>query len=257
MKRLAKYIVTVLATALMSSSALAAISFSDNFESYPIYQGEVPWSDIGGGWLLWADVYGNFPGCTDWWYNYGGVLNAPNGPNISNIVAGATGKALNKFSDYANGNHGDSACIETNVYQERVITAGDLGLYTFRFETQVPLELGENVNTIGFIKLLDPNNGYARDEYYTVSTATPGTKFLSIFLDSSSVGKVVQWGFTTQASNYLPSGRYYDNVTFAIKGSGAYEGDLIGVPVPFWAYITIAGLLAFVGGSRLWASKKA
>ena len=257
MKRLARYIVTLMATALMSSSAFAAINFSDDFEGYPVYQGAVPWSDIGGGWLLWADVYGNFPGCTDWWYNYGGVLNAPNGPNISNIVAGATGNALNKFSDYANGNHEDGACIETNVYQEHVVTAGDLGLYTFRFVTEVPVELGPDVNTIGFIKLLDPNNGYNRDVYHTVSTATAGAKILAIRLDASSIGKIVQWGFTTQASNYAASGRHYDNVTFAIKGSGAYEGDLIGVPVPLWAYFTIAGLLAFVGGSRLRARRKA
>lgn len=257
MKKSATYLLVFLATVLLSTPALATIKFTDDFESYPVYQGEDPWGSIGNGWLFWANVYGNYPGCTDKWYDYGGPHPAPNGPQISNIVAGATGNALNKFSDYNNANHGDGACIETNVFQERVVNASDSGFYTFRFETQVPGPLGENVKTIAFIKLLNPATGWSLDEYIWTSTADAGAKFLNLRLDATSEGKVLQWGFQTIASNYQPSGRYYDNVTFALKGSGVYDGDLIGVPIPKWAIFAIAGLLLLVGGARLRSRNKA
>jgi hypothetical protein len=232
----------------MSSPAFAAINFSDDFESYPIFEGDV--SDIGGGWVFYVNVYGNYPGCTDKWYDYGGPFPAPNGPQISNIVEGSTGHALNKFSDYNNADHDNGICIETNVFQERTLLSTDLGTYTFRFETQVPMELGVGVNTFGFIKLLDPNNGYSLDIYSTVSTVTAGVKSISVTLDPSAEGKILQWGFTDTASNYQGSGRWYDNVSFAPRNTGGYQGEE-GVPIPLWALIFMGGLLALVGASRL------
>lgn len=252
MNKLAMYILTLLLTVLASNPALAVIWYGDDFESYPLFEGDA--SDLGGGWLGYANVYGNYPGCTDWWYPYG-PFPAPNGPFISNIVEGSTGKALNVFSDYNNGNHGDGACIETNVFQERTLSNLDIGLYTYRFETQVPMELGVGVNTFGFVKLLDPNNSYSLDMYHTVSSVTAGVKTITVTLDSSAVGKILQWGFTTIASNYEPSGRYYDNVTFATRGAGAFDGALA-VPIPLWAFLTMAGLIVLVGGSRLRSRKE-
>jgi hypothetical protein len=252
MKRSVQFIITLLVTALMSSPVLAAISFSDDFESYPIYEGEDAFGTIGGDWLFFTNVFGNYPGCTDWWYNYLGA--APNGPQISNIVDGNTGHALNAFSDYNNGNHGDGACLETNVFQERVVTSSDYGSYTFRFDTQVPAELGVDVDTFGFIKLLDPNNDWSLDLFYDVSTVTAGSKTISVQLGPSEEGKVLQWGFANLASNYQASGRHYDNVTFAISDTGGYEYE--GIPIPFWAMVLMSGLLLYVGGSRLRSQRK-
>lgn len=254
MNKLAKYILILLATTLVSGPAFAAINFSDDFEDYPVFEGV--FSDLGGGWLFFANTFFDYPECTSYFYNYGGPYPAPNGPQISNIVVGSTGHALNKFSDYNNGDHGSGICIETNVFQERTLSSTDLGTYTFRFETQVPMELGVGVNTFGFIKLLDPNNGYSLDLYSKVSTVTAGTKLLNVRLDPSAEGKILQWGFTTTASNYQDSGRYYDNVTFAPQGSGAYEGDVNDVPIPLWAYLVIGGLLAYFGGSSLRSHRK-
>lgn len=253
MNKLAMYILTLLLTVLASNPAFAVINHSDNFESYPLFEGSP--GDLGGGWLFFANVYGNYPGCTDRWYGYG-VFPAPNGNNISNIVTGSTGKALNVFSDYNNGDHDKGACIETNVFQERVLSVTDTVYYTFRFETQVPGELGVGVNTYGFVKLLDPNNGYSTDLFEKVSTLTAGPKLIFVRLDPSAVGKILQWGFATTASNYEPAGRYYDNVTFAPQGSGAYEGDENSVPIPFWAYLAIAGLMVLVGGAKLRSRKE-
>lgn len=250
MKRLAKKVVTLAAAVFLSSSAFAAVNFSDNFESYDLYVGPGNQGDIGGGWLGFANVFGDYPGCTQYWYSYG-TFPAPNkDTGFSNITTGASGQALNVFSDYENANHADSACIETSVFQETVFSAADVGTYTFRFDTQTPDALGADVSTYGFIKLLDPNNNYNADIFLTVPTITAGTKTLDVILDASADGKILQWGFSTVASNYAPSGRVYDNASFAPSNIGAYQGEE-GVPIPLWALLAMAGVLAFVGGSRL------
>lgn len=257
MRKLTKYILILLATTLVSSPAFAAINFSDDFESYPVYEGVS--SDLGGGWLLFANVFTDYPGCTSYLYDYGGVYPAPNGPYISNIVEGSTGKALNKFSDYNNGDHDNDLCIETNVFQERTLSSTDLGAYAFTFDTQVPGALGVGVATFGFVKLLDPNNGYSLDLYSTVSTVTEGAKFINVTLDETAEGKILQWGFTDTASDYQDSGRWYDNVEFSLGAVAPPPSgpDTRGVPIPLWAFLGMAGLIALFGGSKLRSSRKA
>jgi hypothetical protein len=260
MKRSVRYILTLLATALMSSSALAAISFSDDFESYNLPDGGI----IGGGWTWFLNAYeGPFPTCGNYLFGWGPnpAPNSNGNPNwaVSNIAVGVTGQALNVFSDYGSDQHPIGNCVETNVFQERVLTAADAGQYTFRFQTQVSDELGAGVQTYGFIKLIDPNNSYQTVHFETVDTATGGEKTLDITLGAQDAGLILQWGFANVASNYLPSGRWYDDVTFAVEDPGTdpdpEEGDAIGLPIPFWAFIALAGLLAFVGGSKLRSRK--
>jgi hypothetical protein len=130
-----------------------------------------------------------------------------------------------------------------------------LGLYTFRFDVQVNEVLGEGVETNGFIKLLDPSNSYATVYYDTVDTTSAGVKVMNINLTSGDIGKIIQFGFTNRADDVKPTSRVYDNVSFAIQGSGAYEGDAIGVPIPFWATLMIAALLTFFGAAKLRARK--
>jgi hypothetical protein len=167
-RRLTMLCSLLLAFGGFSSYAVAQVQFSDNFESYPLYVGPGSQGDIGGGWTIFANVFGNYPGCTDYWYGYG-PFPAPNtDAAFSNISNGNTGQALNVFSDYNNGDHANSACLETSVFQEVVFTAADAGSYTFMFDTQVPAPLGADVSTYGFIKLLDPNNNYNADVFNTV-----------------------------------------------------------------------------------------
>jgi len=250
MIRLAKKIVTFAAAILLSSSAFAAINFSDNFESYDLYVGPGYQGDIGGGWLFFANVFYDYPGCSQYWYGYGPFAAPNKDSGVSNIATGSTGQALNVFSDYENQGHGSGACIETNVFQETVFSAADAGTYTFRFKTQVQEPLGAGVWTYGFIKLLDPNNNYNTDIFLTVSTVGAGAKALEVVLDESADGKILQWGFANIASNYQASGRLYDDVYFAPGSAGSYKGEN-GVPIPVWALFAMAGLLALVGGSRL------
>ena len=250
MKRLAKSILILLAMALVSSSAFAAINFSDDFESYVT---PADGNAIGGGWTAFANVFGGFPTCDPYFYGYGPFL-APNSNSaFSNISLGNTGQVLNVFSNYDDDQHAAGNCLETSVFQEITFSAADAGSYTFMFVTEVPDALGTGVDTFGFIKLLDPNNGYSLDLFEAVSTITAGVKSITVALDATADGKKLQWGFSTIASNYEASGRYYDNVSFAPEGSVAPPGgpDFDGIPIPKWALFAMALLLLYVGGKRL------
>lgn len=238
-----------------SSYAMAQVNFSDDFESYDLYVGPGFQGLIGGDWLVYANVFSGYssPCGGDWWYGYG--ADAPNTDlGFSNISTGKTGQALNVFSDYNNANHGDGACIETSVFQEITFSAADAGSYTFMFVTETPDALGAGVDTFGFVKFLDPDNGWSLiGDPELVSTVTAGTKSITVTLDASLDGKIVQWGFSTIASNYEPSGRYYDSVSFAPEGSVTPPGgpDFDGIPIPKWALFAMALLLLYVGGKRL------
>ncbi len=239
---------------MLSSSAFAQISFTDDFESYSLTTG----GDLGGGWLAFVNVFASFPACDPYLYQYGPFPTPNSDAAFSNIALGNTGQAINIFSDYNNVDHGNGVCIETSVFQEVVFTAADAGSYTFEFDTEVPAPLGTDVNTFGFIKLLDPNNGFSLDLFQTVSTVTAGSKSITVDLDATADGKILQWGFSTVASNYLPSGRFYDNVSFALAPVGPPIGPRVeGVPIPLWAFLGMLGLIGLIGGSKLRARSKA
>lgn len=255
MKRLAKNILILLVTALVSSPALAAIEFTDDFESYVT---PPDGNAIGGGWTAFANVFAGFPACDPYLYGYGPFLTPNSNSAFSNITVGVTGQALNVFSNYEDPEHANGNCLETSVFQERVFSAADIGTYTFKFDTEVPLQLGEGVRVFGFIKLLNPNTGFSLDLFEEVSTVSAGSKSITVTLDETANGKILQWGFSTVASDYLPSGRLYDNVEFGPAQVGPpiaprYEG----VPIPLWAFLGMAGLIAYFGASRLRSGKKA
>lgn len=256
MRHLTQIILAFLVTAFMSGSALAQISFSDNFESYPVNDG-TNMGDLGGGWLLFVNVFQGSPGCDPYLYGYG-VFPAPNRNDaISNIAVGDTGNAFNVFSDYSNGDHANNNCIETNLFQERIVSGLDVGSYTYKFDTQVPVDLGTDVQVYGFIKLLDPVT-FQTYAFESTSTETAGEKTLSIELGSGDEGAILQWGFTNVASNYEASGRLYDNVEFSLGTVVPPNGpDTAGIPIPLWALLGMAGLLAFFGGSKLRSRRKA
>jgi hypothetical protein len=209
------YLLAFTATALMSGPVVAQINFADNFESYTLNTGGDD-GPIGGGWLVFANVFGDYPGCSaNYLYGYGPFA-APNKTGgFSNIVEGETGQALNAFSDYDNGDHANGFCIESNIFQEVVFSAADAGTYDFIFDTQIQFALEGDARAYGFIKLLDPNDGFKTVLFKTVSTTSGGIKSISVTLDASDDGKILQWGFASTASNYEASGRVYDSVTFA------------------------------------------
>ena len=259
MKRLARYVATIAATALMSGSAFAAIDFSDDFESYNLADGGV----IGGGWKVFANIFDDYPGCSQYLYGYG-PFDAPNGGGgFSSIVVGATNQALNAYSNYDDSQHASSNCVETSLFQEiGSFDAADAGTYVFSFDTQVPGALEGSASVFAFVKLLDPitfADAFGGAMVFDTTAAGPGS--IEVTLTEGDAGKILQWGFSTKASNYEFTGRWYDNVSFAEKvvvppPTGPYDG-VEGVPIPGWALVILMGLLGWLGMTRLRNSHKA
>ena len=226
MKNWKLYALTCVVAALMSGSLLAQVNFDDDFESYTLNTGGDD-GPIGGGWTFYANVFTDYPGCSTYEYGYGPFA-APNKTSgVSNIAPSATGQGLKVFSNYEDGVHAQGKCLETNVFQEMTVTAADAGTYDFTFDTEVSDTLGAGVSTYGFVKLIDTDDSL--DLFQTVGTASGGSKTLTVTLDATADGKTLQWGFANTASNYVDSGRLYDNVSFAPQPPGpgsdlSYEG---------------------------------
>jgi len=148
------------------------------------------------------------------------------GTQVAQIATGEESKVVNVFSNYddANLRSGDDAsdpgiCIETNFYRESTLTADQIGTYTFSYLVEEPPADADGnsltgTNVSGFIKVLDPQAGFANIGGIAPVPSEPGTQSISITLTEEMVGKLLQYGFTTVAANFEPSGMYYDNLVF-------------------------------------------
>ena len=69
---------------------------------------------------------------------------------------------------------------------------------------------------MAFVKTLDPGASFATVDFFTEDTtnlpATWGTFTLSLPIDASRVGYILQYGFQSRASNFEGSGIFYDNI---------------------------------------------
>jgi len=220
MSRLLNVLIVVpMLACLTPLPGLALAPYSQDFEGLDAgYAGAL----ADDGWWVYGNVFG-----PDWsyWYGYG-PFPAPNHSlAFSQIVIGEGGpdqgaQALVVFSDYQNGDHANGAHIESNVFQEQIIGAGDVG-QTWDFDFQAKLGNLEGATTaLAFIKTLDPNSGYAMTNFITVDmTNIPATwsdYSLAIVIDESLVNQILQFGFANTATNYEGSGVFYDNINFRI-----------------------------------------
>jgi hypothetical protein len=179
------------------------------------------------GWLVFANVFA--ADGTSYIYGYG-PFPAPNsGPPYAfcTIATGEGGPAqgaqqLVVFSDYNNGDHGSGRVIESNVFQEQHVGGGDVGItWTFQFDAKRG-DLAGASTALAFIKTLDPAAGYALTNFITVDMTTIPAAWsmhaLSIMIDPTLVGQILQIGFLNKATYYQPSGIFYDNINFAPNG---------------------------------------
>lgn len=211
---------------LMPVASQALTPYSQDFEGMTI-------SDTGAltadNWMVFANVFGP---TWDYWYGYG-AFPAPNdGFGFCQVVTGEGGGAqgmnqLVSFSDYNNGDHANGAHIEANVFQEMTVGAGDIG-ETWVFEFDAKMGNLEGASTaLAFIKTLNPAAGWATTNYITLDmTATPAswvTESITIVIDPSLDGQILQIGFSNMATNYEGSGVYYDNINFGPSGPVAIE----------------------------------
>jgi len=173
----------------------------------------------GDGWLFYGNVFDSGGG-----FLYGhGPWPCPNAQgNVCDIAQGEGGaiqgaQQFNMYSDYNSAEHGNGNLVETNVFQEQIIDAGHVGTYTFQFDGKRGNLTGAST-AAAYIKTLDPGNGYAMTNYITQDMTTEPTTWdtytLTIDIDAGMIGQILQFGFTTTATNYEASGVFYDNVWF-------------------------------------------
>lgn len=244
--RIARITVLALGAALASSAMADLTSYSQNFEGLNAGDSAALAND---GWKVFANV---FDSVGNYIYGYG-PFGAPNGgAGFSAIATGEGGvnqgqQYLNAYSDYNNGDHSIGRIIEANVFQEQVIGAADLGqTYNFTFDFKASSQFGPGgaTTTHAFIKVLNPNNNYSLEAFPRIETTAASTtvwsegNVISLTIDGGWTGNILQFGFMSRASNYEPSGVYYDNVSFAA------------VPEPASMLILGTGLLALARKRR-------
>lgn len=243
----------LLAAALLvvapATSHAAVTAYTQNFESLLISSPSALTAD---GWVVYGNVFA--PGGA---YLYGyGPFGAPNGGSaFCSIDAGQGGaeqgaQQLSVYSDYNNADHGTGNIVESNVYREQTIVAGDVGGYwTFQFDAKKGNLVAPSTAT-AFIKTLDPANGYATTNLLTVNTTnlptTWGTYTISIPITANLVGQLLQIGFANQATGYISSGIFYDNIFFFRAGTLD-----VGAPVAGVFDLRHAGPNPFRGTTRL------
>ena len=175
----------------------------------------------GDGWVVYGNVFS--PDHSVYYYGYG-EFPAPNGTGaFCNVATGQGGAAqgaqqLVVFSDYNNGDHANGNLIESNVYHDQTVAAGDVGsTWTWQFDAKKG-DIAGTSTAIAFIKTLDPNAGYATTNFLTADMtsipATWGTYQISITITPNLVGQILQFGFSNTTTHYQPSGIFYDNCWF-------------------------------------------
>lgn len=216
-----------LTAAFIASPAFAQLTpYSQDFEALDPAD---PLALADDGWLVFGNVFS--AGGGSYLYGYGPFI-APNGtPGFSSVATGQGGPDQGNqqvviYSDYNNGDHAVGNWIEANVFQEQIVGAADVGMF-WRFEFDAKRgDINDpnspacpcGMQSIAFIKTLDPNAGFALTNFLILDTTnlpdTWDTYELTIEIDPSLVGQIFQIGFATTGSNYEPSGNFYDNINF-------------------------------------------
>jgi hypothetical protein len=172
------------------------------------------------GWFSFVNVFNG----EAYAYGYGFPAKVSN-EQVSNIAAevvdGQGAQVLNVFSDYTNGDHANGLNIEANIFREFTIQEADSGTFRFAFQAKLPNEnaIAAPGTAAGFIKLLDPNAGFATVYFETVETTNVGSAaYVDLGLDltidaSTQAGLIIQFGFTNTVTEYASSGVLYDNVS--------------------------------------------
>jgi hypothetical protein len=215
-------------TALLPAAALALMPYSQDFEG--LDQGNTA-ALAEDGWLVFGNV---FAGDGTYLYGYG-PFDAPNdGGGFCQIATGEGGAAqgmqqLNVFSDYNNTDHAEGNLIEANVFQEMTVMAENV-TETWVFDFQAKRGNLEGQSTaLAFIKTIDPDAGFATTNFVTVELTDAPTTWqdytLSLEIDASLEGQILQIGFQNTATNYEGSGVFYDNIDFYVDGPVAVQSN--------------------------------
>jgi hypothetical protein len=211
----------------------AQVFYEENFESLDQASGTALGTAPGGAGFL---VFGNefLPDGTP--IQGYGPFSAPNGtPGFCSIALEQGGpeqgaQVLVIYSDYNNGANQEAGnLVEANTFQEpfsnpdTLITAADLGTYTFCDPTAPEYTPNPPCDStaVAFIKTLDPSAGFATTNNITVNTTAIPDSWnrysIQIVVDNALIGQVLQFGFAATATNFEPSGVFYDNLLVTVE----------------------------------------
>ena len=207
-----------------------ACLYQQNFETFT--PGDppqpVPNSLSDDGWVVGANVFA--PDGTSFLYNYF-AFPAPNGgPAFSAVAVGEGGadqgdQQLSIYNDYNNADHAAGNIIEAIVFRERIIQTSDVGttiLFTFDAKKG---NIVPPTTAAAFIKTIagsDTTNNLFIDT--TNLPDTWDTFTISLPIGADLLGQVLQIGFQSRATNFDPSGIFYDNITLGPEGCGGDNG---------------------------------
>ena len=151
---------------------------------------------------------------------------APNGgPAFSAVAVGEGGtpqgaQQMSIYNDYNNAKHGDGKIIEAVVFRERDLVAADVGTtISFTFDAKAGnIELASTAEA--FIQVLNKlDQSFAvlvGDVQVTTDFSTETwveTLTVSVPIDGSLVGQLLQYGGRSRATLFQGSGIFYDNMS--------------------------------------------
>ena len=260
--RAAILVAALLGLAPMTSRA-ALVSYTQNFESLVKSS---PTALSGDGWVVYGNVYSSDHAT----YLYGyGPYPAPNGSGAFCAIDTLQGGPLqgelqlSVYSDYNNtGAHGAGQQVESNVYHEQTIDPADVGnTWTFQFDAKLG-NLTSPSTAVAFIKTLNPATGYTLTNFITADMsaipATWNTYSVSIVVDPSLSGQLMQFGFANTATSFNPSAVFYDNLVWSKTAGVGVDGRRAGAfelrpaaPNPFHVSTRVGFTLSRAGHAEV------
>lgn len=210
---------------LIPATGLALVPYSQDFEGYALPS---PGALMGDDWLVFGNVF-----FLDWsyWFGYGPYAAPNDGAAFCAVATGEGGPSqgsqqLSVYNDYNNTNL-PTAYVEANVFHEQTIGAGDVGeTWVFDFDAKLG-NLGGVTTAAAFIKILNPADWsviFIPLDMTTIPSSW-GSYSLSALIDPTWSGRILQFGFASTATNYEPSGVFYDNIRFYPTGAVSVEEE--------------------------------
>lgn len=185
------------------------------------------------------------------------------------------GALSNMMRVYGNRYNTHPGCQRVLIFREMPIVSA--GNFVFSFDVaQDQYGAPQNGEIIGaFVKVIKTSDqSYAELLFETVVSQPPvatnpgdvttARQSIEFTLPAEMEGELLQFGFHSDLSpnlqqSWATSGAYYDNVDLSpavvVPPSGTFSEN-VGVPVPFWAYLLMGGLLALLGGTALRSGRK-
>ena len=189
------------------------------------------------GWLVFGQVY---DGSGALKFNYGPYPAPNSGPAFSAIATGEGGPSqgaqqLVVYNDYNccdppnQGHFNGTDRVQSSVFrqmftQENLISAVAVGkIVEFSFDAKrgnINEPTGSSTAS-AFIQTLAPNAGFAQTNFVAVDMTDVGATWdrysLSLTIDEGLVGQMLEFGFLSTASNFEPSGVFYDNIIAVLE----------------------------------------